>query len=242
MVSNLWKAMGLAAGVVAMTMPCVAEDGPLEDGPLEESVKPGINERWKGDDVEGLVGSLERDGREISDHREALAKLVNPKPGTRMADVGAGSGFMVEAFAPMVGPEGKVYGVDINALMMERLAQRAEETGLSQVETVVCTERSVELPKGSVDLIFMADTYHHFEYPQSTLASIREALVPGGDLWVVDFERIEGVSDEWIFDHVRLDKQGTIDEVTAHGFELVGEVDAPFLVENYVLRFRRPME
>lgn len=205
-----------------------------------ESVKPGINERWKTGEVDELVGMLERDGREIFEAQEALAdQVVGGRSGLRIADVGAGSGFMVEQFARRVGPEGKVYGVDINGEMMARLAEHAREQGFDNVETVTCSETSVDLPPASVDVIFLADTYHHFEYPSDSLASIHEALDAGGELVIVDFERIDGVSSDWVLDHVRLGKKGVIAEVTHHGFELVDDVDAPYLSENYLLRFRK---
>jgi predicted methyltransferase len=71
------------------------------------------------------------------------------------------------------------------------------------------------------------------------LASLRQALVPGGRLVVVDFERIEGQSRDWVLEHVRADRATFQSEIEAAGFELV---DAPVIAgleENYVLRFRR---
>ena len=47
--------------------------------------------------------------------------------------------------------------------MMERVAEQARKNGIGNLETVVCTQRSVELPSDSVDLVFICDTYHHFE-------------------------------------------------------------------------------
>ena len=214
------------------------EPVPADDAMLE-SVRPGINERWKSGEVGELVGMLERDGREIFENRVAIADLLAPPPGMRLADVGAGSGFMVEEFAKRVGAEGKVYGVDINGEMMARLAERADSAGLTQVETVTCTETSVELPEASVDLVFLADTYHHFEYPAQSLESIHRALVPGGRLVILDFERIVGESSDWVLEHVRLGKDEVIEEVGNHGFELVGDLEAPFLSENYAIEFRR---
>lgn len=216
-----------------------AADATVEGPPAKAEVEPGLNDTWKSDDVDHLVGILERDGREIYAHRQKIVELVDPRPGSAVADVGAGSGFMTLLFARAVGEEGKAYGVDINPTMMDRLAEQAEEEGLANVETVVCPEDSVALPEASVDLVFMADTYHHFEYPAGSLESIHQALRPGGEIVVIDFERIPGESSEWVFEHVRAGKETVIDEITGAGFELVAEPEAPYLADNYVLRFRK---
>lgn len=129
----------------------------------QRSVNPGINERWKSDDIDPLVERLESESREIYTNRQVLAEVVAPRPGSVVADIGAGSGFMAELFAGQVGPDGLVYAVDINASLMDLVATRARRDGITNLRTVVCTERSVELPADSVDLMFICDTYHHFE-------------------------------------------------------------------------------
>ncbi len=205
----------------------------------EQSVKPGINERWKSENIAPLVETLEDEGREIFSQRERIAALVGPLKGSVVADIGAGSGFMTELFAGLVGAAGKVYAVDINAGLMERLAKDAADKGIANIETVVCGERSVDLPANSVDLMFICDTYHHFEYPVSTMRSIHEALRPGGQLVVVDFYRIEGVSSDWILEHVRAGEEVFTREIEEAGFELVNQHYPPYLPQNYVLRFRK---
>ncbi|MEM6274804.1 MAG: methyltransferase domain-containing protein [Myxococcota bacterium] len=95
------------------------------------------------------------------------------------------------------------------------------------------------LATGSVDVIFCSDTYHHFEYPQTMLADLKSALVPGGTMLVLDYDRIPGVSTPFIMDHVRANKQTVINEVTAAGFHLVEEVQITQLKENYLLRFEK---
>jgi hypothetical protein len=45
-----------------------------------------------------------------------------------------------------------------------------------------------------VDLVFICDTYHHFEFPQKTMPSIRDALRPGGQVILIDFEHIQALS------------------------------------------------
>lgn len=205
----------------------------------EQSVKPGINDSWKSEDIGPLIGRLETESREIYSERGTLAAVVGPPAGAVVADVGAGSGFMTHLFAKTVGDTGKVYAVDINATMLEHVAQGAAEAGLTNVETVLCTEKSVELPANSVDFVFLCDTYHHFEYPRNSLASIHRALKPGGQLVLVEFHRIPGVSRDWLLDHVRAGREVFQAEIEAAGFELTNEHALEQLEENYVLRFRR---
>ena len=120
----------------------------------------------------------------------------------------------------------------------DSLEERAKEEGYSNVEVVLCDERDSRLPANSVDAIFVCDTYHHFTYPQTTLASLRRALRPGGRMIIVDFERIEGVSSEWILGHVRAGKEVFLAEIEEAGFVLEDEPDIG-LVDNYMLRFGR---
>jgi predicted methyltransferase len=105
------------------------------------------------------------------------------------------------------------------------------------VQTVLCTERSVELPTHSIDLAFLCDVYHHFEYPQSSLASIHQALRPGGEMVVVDFKRVPGKSSDWTMNHVRAGQEVVEEEIAAAGFKKIEQADV--LKDNYLLRFRK---
>lgn len=205
----------------------------------EKSVKPGINDRWRSPDIKPLVETLETESREIYHEREALARLVDAKPGMTVADIGAGSGFMTELFAKMVGPSGRVYAVDINPKMLEHTAQRVSQAGLRNVQAVVDNDKSTELPAGSVDITFLCDTYHHFEYPKAMLASIYRALRPGGQVVLVEFHLVQGKSPAWMFEHVRAGQEVFTKEFVDAGFAFDKELDAPFFTENYVLRFRK---
>src|SRR5262249_32106027 len=108
------------------------------------------------------------------------------------------------------------------------------------VEVRLTKERSVELPQFSIDAAFVCDTYHHFEYPQHVLFSLFHALKPTGKLYIVDFERIPGVSRPWVLEHVRADKKTVIKEIESAGFTFEQELPIEGLKENYVLRFGRP--
>ncbi len=210
-----------------------------EELATEESVKPGINDSWRSDDIGPLIGRLETESREIFTERFNLAAVVGVPKGAVIADIGAGSGFMTNVFARQVGPGGKVYAVDINPVMLRHVHEGAKDAGLENIEIVVCTDKSTELPPASIDMAFICDTYHHFEFPKNTMTSLRQALKPGGQVVVVDFHRIEGETAEWLMEHVRAGEEVFTQEILDAGFELVNDHDVDFLTENYVLRFRK---
>ena len=127
------------------------------------------------------------------------------------------------------------------ALELEPGARVADrELGLDQVEVVLSNDRSTELPENSVDVVFLCDVYHHFEYHEDMLHSIRRALKPGGRFVFVDFHRVEGVTREWLLGHVRAGQEVFRAEVEAAGFVLLDEVEKPAFEDNYCLRFVAP--
>lgn len=214
--------------------------GGCAGAPQEASVRPGINDDFTNPalDVDAMVRRFETESREIFVHRSAIARAVGLHEGVAVADVGAGTGLFVDFFARDVGPSGRVFAVEIAPRFVDLLRERIAARGLRQVEAVLCTDRDVALAADSLDVVFTCDTYHHFEYPHSTLASIHRALRAAGELVIVDFERIPGTSRPWVLDHVRCGKQQVVSEVCAAGFALVEEVPLQ-LRENYFLRFRK---
>lgn len=233
--------MALAAGLpwTAIAQQPVQQPAKAPAQKQEQSVKPGINEPWKATEVQPLIGTLEAESREVYVHRDSLAALVGPRPGDAIADIGAGSGFMAEEFAKLVGPQGRVYAVDINPALLEFIAGRARQHGVTNITTVLTPEDSVALQPNSVDIVFICDTYHHFEYPRSTMAAVYRALRPGGQLVIVDFILEPGRTRPFILEHVRLGMDETIQEVSGFGFELTNIHLPTYLHENYVLRFRK---
>jgi ubiquinone/menaquinone biosynthesis C-methylase UbiE len=208
----------------------------------EPSARPGVNERFESPalDVDEWVGIFESESREVFARRHQIAKKLELRPGTAIADIGAGTGFFAELFAESVGVEGRVYAVEVSPRFLDHLRKRARDRGFGQIEVVEGGERSARLGDASIDVAFLCDTYHHFEYPQAMLASLHRALRPGGRLVVVDFEKIEGTSQKWVLEHVRAGKQGVSAEIVSAGFTLDRQMHVDGMTENYMLQFRRP--
>ena len=206
----------------------------------DQSVKPGINDKFLDPklNVEEWTKKFETESREIFHQREKIVAAAGLKPGMAMADIGAGTGLFTLHFAQAVGANGKVYAVEIAKNFLEHIKARASKASASNVQTILCTEKSVELPEAAIDLAFICDVYHHFEFPQATLATLHKALKPGGEIVLVDFKRIPGESSDFVMGHVRAGQEVFESEVIAAGFEKVGEVK-DVLKENYFVRFRK---
>ena len=139
-----------------------------------------------------------------------------------VADVGAGTGLFTRLFAVEVAPGGTVYAADIAANFLKHIEATCKDAGIKNVKTVLSKVDSSELPPASVDVVFLCDVYHHFEFPEKTLATLHAALKPGGRLVVVDYRREKGKTPEWIFKHVRAGQEVFTREIEAAGFKLQG--------------------
>ena len=203
----------------------------------EQNINPGINRHYHDASFERWVRTFERPGREVYDKRHDVVRALGLKPGMDVADVGAGTGFYSLLFAQTIGPRGKVYAVDITKDFIRNILRRADETGLKNIHGILSNQTETRLPPASVDLVFVCATYHHFEYPQTMLASMHRALRPGGQLVIIDFRKQAGVSSAWVMSHVRGNKQAVIKEVEQAGFKFHAE--SPVLKTNYFLRFEK---
>lgn len=206
-----------------------------------KSVKPGINKPFLDPelDVDQWINRFEVESREVFRSRHEIVKQLKLSPGDRIADIGSGTGLFVEPFSNAVGKKGWVYALDIVPKFVERVGKMSDILNLGNVTPVLCGQDDVRLAPGSIDVAFICDVYHHFEYPAASLASLHKAMVPGGKLVVIDFERIPGKSRDWTLNHVRAGKETFRKEIEQAGFEFVEEVKIPSFQENYFLRFKR---
>lgn len=208
----------------------------------EESVRPGINEKFLDPElkVDDWLKRFEVESREVFHARKAVLEACAIQPGMHVADIGAGTGLHTRLFAQKTGPKGWVHAVEINANFLTHIQARAKQEGQRNISTVLCPEDSIGLPPNSIDLAFLCDVYHHFEYPMSSLASLKRALKPGGTLIVIDFIRIEGQTREWVMGHVRAGEEVFRKEIEDAGLRFDAKLTVPGLEENYCLRFVKP--
>jgi len=205
----------------------------------EKSVKPGINDPFKEPDVGKFAKTFEGESREVFLQREKVVKACGLKPGLVVADIGAGTGLYTRLFAKAVGAEGQVFAVDIAPKFLEHIQKTSRDAGLRNVTPVLCNFDSVDLPANAVDVAFLCDTYHHFEFPEKTMLSVHRAIKPGGRLIVIDFQRIPGKTSEKMLSHVRAGQDIVEKEIASFGFKKLDEVK-DLLAENYFVIYSKP--
>jgi ubiquinone/menaquinone biosynthesis C-methylase UbiE len=198
-----------------------------------------INEQFKNPNVKDFVKRFETESREIYARRHEIIEALGLKPGMAVADIGAGTGFLTQLAAEKVGPAGKVYAVDIAKPFLSHIAAEAKKRGCAQVVPTLASQDSTNLPRNSVDLVFLSDVYHHLEKPEKTLASIRQALRQGGILVVIEFDRVEGKSTDFVLKHVRASQEVFRKEIESAGFTRIPTRRPPRLKENFFLRFQK---
>ena len=203
----------------------------------EENFNPEINRHYQGAEFADWVGVFEQAGREVYDQRHAVVKALKLQPGMDIADIGAGTGFYTLLFARAVGSNGNVFAVDITKDFIFNIQRRAHEENLKNIHGVLNNQKDTLLAPNSIDLAFVCATYHHFEYPQTMLASIHRALRPGGKLIIIDFHKQAGISSAWVMSHVRSDKSTVIQEIEQAGFQFQSESE--LLKANFFLWFEK---
>jgi ubiquinone/menaquinone biosynthesis C-methylase UbiE/intracellular sulfur oxidation DsrE/DsrF family protein len=205
----------------------------------EQSVRPGINDSFLDPNVKDFVGRFEVESREVFARRKEIVEACGIKPGQTVADIGAGTGLFTRLFSDAVGKDGRVIAVDIAQKFLDHIAARSREAGLKNIDTVLCKPDSTELPPASIDVAFICDTYHHFEFPKKTMLTLQRALKPGGQVILIDFRREEGKSSEFVLSHVRAG-QGVFErEINDVGLRKVRE-NRDLLQENYFVVFEKP--
>ena len=179
---------------------------------------------------------LERREREREEDPDLGLRLLKIAKGSTVGDVGAGSGYMSLRLARLVGPQGRVYAVDVQPGMLQLLQQNAAKAKMTNVVPVLGGIDDPKLPAGELDLIIMVDVYHEFSQPQKMLQRMHEALKPGGRLVLFEYRAED--PDVPILPLHKMTKKQVKTEVELEGFKQARVFDD--LPWQHLFVFTRP--
>lgn len=216
--------------VVVLSLVCAAWSQVATNANKQYQTKDGRDAVAKG------LADPARDERQKP--REII-EAMDLKPGMTVADVGTGVGYMIPFLSRAVGPKGKVIGEDIAQDFLDKAKERARLSNVTNATFVLGTATDAKLPGDAVNAILLLDVYHHFDYPDQMLASLRSSLLGGGKLYIVDYMRtLAAMPNGRALEHIRLDRDEVIQEVQDNGFRLLFK---NVLVPNsqYILGFEK---
>jgi len=111
---------------------------------------------------------------------------IGLRGGQTLVDIGAGPGFFTLPAAAIVGPTGRVIGLDISPVMVKELRKNAALKKLKNVHALLSAETAAKLPIGA-DFYFMANVFHELDNRAAYLRRIRKSMSAGSRLVIIDF-------------------------------------------------------
>ena len=115
-----------------------------------------------------------------------VMERLGVRPGSVVADVGAGGGYFTFRMAARVGPTGKVFAEDLEKSTLDKIADRAQKENLPQIKTIQGTQDDPKLLESSLDAILVVDAFHEFTNAAAMTTAFYRALKPGGRFGVLD--------------------------------------------------------
>jgi arsenite methyltransferase len=185
------------------------------------------------DDIAVWVKVFEDPERDKWQQPIEVVRKMNLARGDVVVDIGAGTGYFTRHFAVAVGPEGKALGLDIEQSMIGYMNEDAKKLDLKNYTARVVKTDDPELAPGSVNVVFLCNTYHHIEDRGNYFKKVAGSLKPGGRLVIVDFYKKKlpyGPPPEH-----KLTNNVVIEELQQAGYSLKQELH--FLPYQYYLEF-----
>ncbi|RLF27473.1 MAG: methyltransferase type 11 [Thermoplasmata archaeon] len=161
---------------------------------------------------------------------DQIIKNIGLKPRQTIADIGAGGGYFTLKFAEAVGRKGRVYAVDTNPGFLEFIKSSAKEKGLDNITTVLTKEERLDLPKESLDFIFMRNVTHHLSNRTKYFKNLKKFLKPNGRVIIIEYKKGRPFTFRGICGH-HIPKETIRQEMKEAEYMLTKEFD--FLPEQH---------
>ncbi|MGH7482581.1 MAG: methyltransferase domain-containing protein [Longimicrobiales bacterium] len=106
--------------------------------------------------------------------------------GDVVLDIGSGSGTDALIAALLVGPRGRVIGLDITDAMRRKCAANARRLGLTNVEVMEGNAEAIPLPDATVDVVTSNGVINLVPTKRAAIREIQRVLRPGGRVQIAD--------------------------------------------------------
>lgn len=241
-----WRAVGLCTVLFLLSLvalPLVQAEpvaAPASPYTFVQASRDGIGKVYAGREISQVMGHegaawLERPEREREEMPTRMVEALALKPGERVADIGAGTGYISRRMAVAIAPSGAVYAVEIQQEMLDALTNRLAQSGITNIVPVLGTITNPRLPEGLIDLAIMVDVYHEFDHPHEMMQQIVKSIRPGGRVVLVEYRAEDPAVP--IKPLHKMSEAQIKREMALHNLEWIRTHD--FLPRQHLIEFRR---
>lgn len=178
------------------------------------------------------IAQLDNPEREKKQRPQEVIENLDLHDDDVVVDIGAGTGYFALRIAEAY-PQVRVIAADAQREMVEYLETRAKAQNLTNLEPIVIDPARPELPV-KANLALMVDTLHHIADRAQYLSHLKESMVPGARIAVIDYAKDapEGPPDQY-----RIAKEDVASDLEQVGYTL--KTDLKFLPNQYFLIFKQ---
>jgi SAM-dependent methyltransferase len=179
--------MSLVPSRLACLLACVplAFSTACESGPKPQTV---VNRDPHGEpDVTRYIARLQSPERLEELQIDRVLETLAPKSDAMIGDLGCGPGLFALAFANAC-PRGVIFASDVEPAQLDRVRDHIARTSLANIVPVLASPENPHFPPGRLDLVFIADTYHHIEARVEYMRRLQSVLKPDGRLALLEYK------------------------------------------------------
>ena len=166
----------------AASVPVTGLSGPVPRSALDADAVKAAYQRWAGI-YDGVFGGVSAFGR-----RRAV-ESVNRLPGTRVLEVGVGTGLALPHYVP----DKRITGIDLSSAMLERARHRASAARMPHVDALLEMDaEETSFAEASFDIAVAMFVASVVPNPRRLLAELKRVVRPGGHILFVNHFLAQG--------------------------------------------------
>ncbi|RZD16101.1 MAG: class I SAM-dependent methyltransferase [Candidatus Acididesulfobacter guangdongensis] len=164
----------------------------------------------------------------------------------KIADIGCGSGFftipLIKTIADIENIDVKVYALDISEEMLSCIKENIENANFSKNQKscailTKCEESNITLEDASMDIILTSNVFHEIEHRLDYLSEIKRVLKPGGNLFLIDWDKEDKILKMGPPVEERLSSAESVELLSAAGFTDITEL--PLYSSSFTIKSKK---
>lgn len=137
--------------------------------------------------------------RRLDRNAPDFLREVGVRSGQTILDFGSGSGTFTIPAAKLVGENGKIYALDVDEEVLNKVVDKADREGIENIEVIeISRNGKIPLDDGELDLILLIDVLHDVESRKDLFEEVHKKLGPDGFIVVypmhLGMEEVKGLA------------------------------------------------